>query len=461
MLSKLYNFWLIISGSLWFVPALFCLVFAITTLGLYSIERFLLDPDHLPDFLFKSSAEDAKNVVLALLSSMITMVTLSISITMVVLSLAASQLGPRQIKTFMSNRKTQYYIGLFFGGVIACFLVTMIIFNTVQDRDVPRLTLSFLLTVSFANLFVLLAFVHHVAESSIADNVILRVTKELLGSLDRLSTRKSSDTEKARLKTFETQLENWPRPIEDYAEPFGLKKGGYLQHIDYSRLLRLAIKQKLKIKVEKKPGDFLIEGQPVIWVFSEIPNVPKEEQTQDEYVSILKDSTRTKLNEMFILGENRTPTQDIEYSVRHLVEIALRALSPGINDSYTALTVLDRLSSALKAIFGKTTHAEFLCDDEGEVKVWANRTTDDEIIYGALNKIRLSAAAMPDVLHHLMRKIDILIEFAQTSEQKSGLARQLKEIHLNIENLHGQDLDVLALQKYCERLMSKLDMVEI
>ena len=119
VIAKIYNLFQILRSSLWLVPALFCFGYFAVTVGLYQIDIHYFQDINLPAILFNGTREDAQTVTVALLSSMITMATLAISITMVVLSLAASQLGPRLIKTFMADRKTQTYIGLFFGAVIA------------------------------------------------------------------------------------------------------------------------------------------------------------------------------------------------------------------------------------------------------------------------------------------------------------------------------------------------------
>ena len=146
MISKLYNFWQILRENLWFTPALFCIAYFFATLGLYIMEREYFSDAILPQLFFSGSNDDAKSVILALQSSMITMATLAISITMVVLSLAATQLGPRLIRSFMGDRKTQNYIGLFFGSIVACFLLSSILHDKNPEQWVPKVTLNFILT---------------------------------------------------------------------------------------------------------------------------------------------------------------------------------------------------------------------------------------------------------------------------------------------------------------------------
>jgi len=404
MLSKLYNLWQILQASLWFVPALFCGAYFILTLGLYNLEVGFLRGLYLPDLFFSGSNDEAKTVALDLLSTMITMATLAISITMVVLSLAATQLGPRLIRTFMSDHKTQNFIGLFFASVIACFLVTIILHGAGADNPAPRLTMSALFAVCFANLFVLLAFVHHVAQSSIADQVILRVTNDLIGSLDRLAISGHDIHDFKQDKD-----EHWPKDFDHKKQRLFFKRGGYVQHINYGQILHIAEEHGLYIRIRFKAGHFLVEGEDGVRIYP----------TREKYTKEIEQQIR----ECFIIGNTRTPTQDVEYSIRHLVEIGLRAQSPGMDDNFTAITVLDRLSSALAILFKKDIPPEWFTDSKGKVRLWARQSDEADMIFTAFDQMRHSAREKPDIMFHILKKIEILCDLAQTPCQKAGLKR--------------------------------------
>ena len=437
MFSKLYNFWQILKASLWFVPALFCAIYFLFTVGFYLVEvRYLADLN-LPDLFFSGSKEDAKSVTLALLSSMITMATLAISITMVVLSLAAAQLGPRLIRTFMSDRKTQDYIGMFFGAVVACFVLAIILHDSGPNTDPPRLTISIIFFLCLFNLFVLLAFVHHVAQSSIADRVILRVTHDLVETLERLTVSESNSDE----DQLHRNNEDWPKDFERKKKNLYFQYNGYVQYIDYSHIVTLAEKHDLYVEIHFKAGHFLVEGEDGVRIYP----------TKEKYTEELE----REMRDCFIVGNTRTPTQDIEYSIRHLVEIALRALSPGINDNFTAITVLDRLSSALVILFKKNTLPEFFADNEGKVRLWANQNNESDAIFSAFDQIRHSARDKPDVTFHLLKKISILYDLAQSPRQKDSLKRQLREIEFNLKHLSNLVLNMDIPKALCHELLQR------
>ncbi|MAF97075.1 MAG: hypothetical protein CMH26_00400 [Micavibrio sp.] len=439
MISRIYNIWQILKASLWFVPALFCAAYFALTLGIYSVETHYLSNIDLPSIFFSGTNEDAKAVILALLSSMITMTTLAISITMVVLSLAATQLGPRLIRTFMSDRKTQDFIGLFFGSVIACFLMTIILHDVGKSAVSPRLTISFIFAICFANLFVLLAFVHHVAQSSIADQVILRVANDLIKSLDRLTiSEQKSNANNARHQ----KDDDWPKDFERKKQRLYFNRCGYVQNIDYDHILKIAEQHKYYIEIHFKAGHFLVEGEDGVRIY------PTNEKYSEEI--------EQEIRNCFIIGNTRTPTQDIEFSIRHLVEIGLRAQSPGMDDNFTAFTVLDRLSSALAILFKKDTPPECLVDSQDRVRLWAKQSDEADMIFSAFDQMRHSARDKPDIMYHILKKIEILCDLANTECQKEGLKKQLKEIEYDLKYLEKMVLNIDHIKQLCYELLEKL-----
>lgn len=436
MFSKFYNYWQILKGNLWFFPALTCIIYAVSTLLLYHLEGLYFRDIVLPGILFNGSADDAKAMSVALLSSMITMTTLAISITMVVLSLAASQLGPRLIRTFMADQKTKIFIALFFGAVISCFLLVLILYDASPQDYTPKVTITAIFAICFATLFVLLAFVHHVAQSSIADQVILKVAKDLHASLDRLTVSDGDD------EHDDPDHSDWPKDFEQKRQRLYFERSGYVQHIDYDNLLSLAHEHGLFIRIMFKAGHFLVEGEDGVRVY------PKHKVTDD---------LNKAIRERFILGNSRTPTQDIEYSIRHLVEIGLRAQSPGQDDDFTAITVLDRLSAALAILFQKQTPSEWMQDQEGRVRIWAKQSDEADIIFSALDQIRQSARDKPDIMFHFLDKLKILCELARTPAQVKGLKNQIVQIEYDLGFLNTIVRTVESKKKFCSELHDILD----
>jgi len=437
MISKIYNFLQILRSNLWFFPAVVCFLYFAGTLGLYHLERLYFSDFELRGIIFNGSAEDAKSLAVALLSSMITMSTLAISITMVVLSLAASQLGPRLIKTFMSDNRTKTFIALFFGSVVACFILTMILHDITTREATPQITITAVFIICFANLFVLLAFVHHVALSSIADQVILQVTKALHSSLSRLTN--SEDDEEQ-----EPDHDDWPKDFDRKRHRIRFKRSGYVQNIDYQQILTILEKHGLFIEIYFKAGHFLVVGEDGVRLY------PNNKVTDDIDAAI---------RECFIIGNARTPTQDVEYSIRHLVEIGLRAQSPGLDDNFTAITVLDHLSAAMAELFEKATPHEWRADSEGRVRMWARQSSEAHIIFSAFDQMRHSAREKPDIIYHLLKKFHILCELARTKSQRDGLRKQLTQVKYDLEYIDRMVLDIEDMKRMCQKQLNYLNEV--
>lgn len=432
MLSKLYNLWQILKSNLWFFPAFVSLLYCTFTLGFYGIESAYLQNLDIPGILFSGGAEDAKSLTINLLSSMITMATLAISLTMVVLSLAASQLGPRLIRTFMSDKQTKMFIGMFFGAVIACFTLAMILYDADSSAYTPKFTITAVFAVCFANMFVLLAFVHHVAKSSIADEVIIQVAHGLNASLDRLTLNEDEEIEHP-----EPDHSDWPKDFDNKRHRIYFNRSGYVQHINYHHLLEIAQEHGLYIQIHFKAGHFLVEGEDGVRVY------PKHKV--DEHIE-------NAIRDSFIVGSTRTPTQDIEYSIRHLVEIGLRAQSPGQDDNFTALTVMDHLSAALAILFQKHTPSEWMEDEEGRVRIWAKQSGEDDIIFSALDQMRQSARDKPDIVMHMLKKLKVLATLARTKRQNEGIQRQINQIEFDLKFLDTLVLSTDDLQEVCNEI---------
>lgn len=409
MFSKILNFWYMIKSNLWFTPALYCLVYFVSTIGLVAFDLYYIKGDiELPPFFFKGTIEETRSLIIPLMSAMITMATLAISITVVVLSLAASQLGPRLLITFMSDRTTKSYIGMFFGVIVSCFILALVLHDMEVKPDgfLPYLTINAVFFLCFMNLFVLLGFVNHASHLGIADNVVLSVSNDLYKAIDKLENReegeKDSDTKGQK---------KWPDDFAKKSVPIFFGKNGYIQHIDYNELRHLCEEHNAKIEVKVKAGHFIIKGEEYVRIY------PKQE-TQSKLIE--------KIHACFIIGEQRTPTQDLEYSIRHLVEIAIRALSPGINDSFTALHVIDHLAAGISKLFDKQLRSTYVFNEDGKMPlVKCLQTTENDIVSSAFDQILENGRNHSKVVECLTDRLKALKKIAVTDEQKKAVKQQL------------------------------------
>ena len=427
--SKLYKIWELTRSSLFYVPVIISFMFIGGILLVFWLELTYTEYVEKLKFLYAGSIEDAKTILQTILSALITMTTLVISITMVVLSLSASQLGPRLIKIFMSSRRTQIYIGIFFGSIALTLTLLILLHDQSTFEQPPKLTISSCFVLAFINLFVLLGYVNHVARSGIADTTIERVTKELENSLARLCDNTNSQQQ--------SEAPSIPSELTQHKRDIYSASSGYIQNIQYPALLEIANQNDLLINMECRAGDYIFSGQKIGTLF------PKNHAHADIEIKVV---------ECIDIGANKTGAQDIEYSIRHLAEIGLRALSPGINDNFTAMTVLDKLSGILSAALDTDLPQHIYHDEDNKLRLIGKSVTKSDIVHSALSQIRDAGKTKPDILHHIIVIIGQISLTLKSQDAQIALNQQVELIKQHIhEYFHGKEEETYllkAIEKY-------------
>lgn len=414
MLLKLLSYWHEVRSSLWALPLL--MVAAAGIAAFLAVQLPVRQGDDPVWFLYSGDAEDAPQFLSNLVTAMITMATLVISITMVVLTLAAQQLGPRLIRSFMADRRTQVTLGLFVSTVV--YLLLVLRSTSGATDSVPNLAVTGGTALVLLCLGAVLIFVHHLARSIIADTTIDRVGEELDRDLVRLLPE--SDRDPAPSPPI--------HPCENGA-PLTLLGSGYVQSVNYERLVEIAKKADAVIELEVKPGRHVILGSTFGWIH------PPEAATEER---------RSKIENCLALEGERASIQDPENSIRQLVEVALRALSPSVNDPFTAMAVVDRLTESLAKVMRRGSAQCVWVDEDGLVRVLAPRSTFADFLEEAFRQIRQHSREHPAVLIRLVESLGQLLAQAKAA-QKSALQKQI-EIVLDVGRrsiAQKDDLDAL------------------
>jgi len=393
VIPRLLTVWYAVRSSLWALPL--AMVIAAAALAYATLTIRLDLGGEKVWFLFSGSGSQAPQFLSSLMTAMITMATLAISITMVVLTLAAQQLGPRLIRNFMRNRRTQAALGLFIGTVVYLLLVLR---SAYGDRnDVPNLAVTGGTLLVLICVITLLLFVHHLARSIIADNIIDDVGRELDGNIARLLPEKN-DEEPAS-----------PPARKGKEKPVQLAYGGYVQAIDYQSIADAAAEADAVVALTLRAGHHAITGEIAAVI-------TPAERAGDALCETIRDGV--------VIGAERTTVQDLEFSVRQMVEVALRALSPGINDVYTALAVINRLTLSIRNMMARGEPQSVWCDTEGTPRVTGPVSTFEGVTDAAFNQIRQSAFGKPAVLIHLTENLGQLLQQAGDAH-RSALEKHL------------------------------------
>jgi uncharacterized membrane protein len=351
--TRLASFWERLRVSFWFLPSMLAATAFALSFLLVEIDRWL-GAKTVREFgwLYTFGPEGARAVLSAIASSMITVAGLTFSITMLTLQLASSQFGPRMLRDFMRDRGNQVVLGVFIATFLYCLLVLRTVRGTEEASFTPHVAVAFGVFLALASLAVLIFFVHHVASSIRVETLLSELGRQALEAVDRLYPAQIGQGPCEAGSGTERHVRQQPQDMAELAS----ERGGYVQRIDHEGLMRFARAHDLLLRIEAKPGDYAAAGATLLAAQGR---------------ATLSEELRAELLATVILGNDRTPHQDLELSLRRIVEIAQRALSPGINDPTTALYCIDRLQEALERLASRPTPAARRFDDEGRLRVIA------------------------------------------------------------------------------------------
>ena len=308
-----------LSETFWLVPAAMVAAGIFLAVGLISLDRNDIVPDWLisSPWLYDGGGTGARTLLGAVASSTIGVAGTVFSINIAALSLAAGQMGPRLLRNFTRDRGNQVTLGAFLGTFSYALMVLRSVRTQSEGEFVPHLALSVSILLAFVCVATLVFFVGHMAGRINVDTVIDLVSGEVQSAVKRLMV---------------TEAQPAPPPLRRSglgATCVTDSRRGYLQHLDEDGLADWAVEHKTAIRLLVRPGDYVFPGAPIA-----VLTAPAE-------------GAEAAIRNATALGGQRVSSSDLEFAVRQLVEVAVRALSPGINDPHTAMSILDRLGAAL------------------------------------------------------------------------------------------------------------------
>jgi uncharacterized membrane protein len=341
--------------NFWFLPAVMTVAAALLAL-LLSHQGHAVEVGLLSEML-KLTAQGVRDLLGMIASSMITVATTAFSIIIVALQLASGQLGPRLLRNFIRDRGNQLVFGTFLGAFVYCLVLLPQVGTAGGGRVVPDVAVLGAVALTVAGVGVLIYFIHHAAQSIQKDHVIARVSNELVLSLDKLYPKTigieppvvRSDSGGRVQRLPKAALQAW-----DDGQDVLSSRSGYIQAIDAVRLMRLTTRLDLQVTLHRRPGDF-------VPLSSALARVRPKSRVSPELA--------VALEEVVVLGRERTAQQDVGFVFDQLVEIALRALSPGVTDLFTAMRCIDRLADALAMVARTAIPSPYRFDIDGELRV--------------------------------------------------------------------------------------------
>lgn len=423
MRVEILQLWRRVRASYWFVPAVMAAGAIVLSLSAVGIDRWLIGRNLsvLPGTLEAFDAESARAFLTTVAGSMITVAGVAFSITMVALSLASSQFGPRLLGNFMRDRGNQVVLGTFIATFLYCLLLLRLLRGFTGDA-VPEASLAIALLLTVGSLAVLIYFFHHAAVSIQVGSVIDDVSRSLDGSIERLVEVAPAGPQ--------PEAEAVERRAEALEARFGREgvvvraaRRGYVAEIDENRLLGAAEAADLVVRVDRPPGRFAIEGKTLARVIPREPGGAMSEESVE------------RVRRAFVIGSRRTTGQDTEFAFEQLVELAVRALSPGINDPFTARQCVDLLGDALARLAAQRPRSHWRLDDDGELRAVWPRVRFGDLLDVAFHQIRQNARGTASVTIRLLERLEDVAERAARDDVRSAVRRHAEMLLRSAEAL--------------------------
>jgi len=321
-MNRAQRAWIGLRASLWFVPALLITASLVAALGLILLEaRIEPGPESFWAYLLKGGPESARAMLTAIATSTMTVAGVVFSVTMVVLTLASSQFSPRILRTFMRDRITQSVLGVFLGVFVYCLVVLHSVRGPGVNEFVPSVAVVGAVVYALAAVGLLVYFIHHMADSVQAASILEEIERETQAAIE------------AQFPQDPPPAHQPPRLPTEWT-PLAAVHAGYVLGIDTDALLRFVVQADRVARLPKN-GAFVVAGAPVLALSGSQPLTPEQQKQLHAWVS---------------LGRQRTVEQDPAFGFQQLVDMAVKALSPGINDPTTACMCVDQLCALLMRV---------------------------------------------------------------------------------------------------------------
>lgn len=442
MKDKLINVWEVVHSSFWFVPSLMGLLAVALAYGAVTLDRTVgVSFANSLGFVWSGGAAGARTLLSTIAGSMITVAGTVFSITIVALTLASSQFGPRLLRNFVRDTGVQITLGTFTATFLFCILVLRTVRSQSEGGFIPSIAITVGLALAVVSLAVLIYFIHHVSVSIQAESLIAKVGKELYARIDKhfpAATGSHPIARSAEQAFAQTIADRGTVPVQS-------SDSGYLLSIDIDQLIELAEQDDTRSILHCSPGDFILAGDCLMEQSQR--NAPK-----------LNDKNRKLLAGCFKLGEQRTEEQDVRYGARQLAEIASRALSPGVNDPYTAMGCLDWMSNALTRVLEREPAPEFRADAKGIVRLRQDLPGFQSLCLAMIEPIISYGLDSEQVATHTMKILSRVVAKARRPEDVAVLQAQLVRVAAQLQVLLKDQGTLKKLLDDSERLQSYMNL---
>ncbi|MEM1044306.1 MAG: DUF2254 domain-containing protein [Bacteroidota bacterium] len=437
MKARLLKRWDDLRSSYWFIPTLMSLA----AIGLSFVTTAIdghLGPDWIQrlDWLYGNRPDGARSLLSTVAGSMLGVAGVTFSVTIASVVYASGQYGPRLLTNFMQDTGNQVTLGTF----IATFLYCLLVLRTVRSAGeatgdgpageivgafVPHVAVLTGLGLALASTAILIYFIHHTPESIHVSNVIAGIGQQLERRVETLFPERIGHGP-AQGDASGDASESLPEDFFDEAVAVEAPATGYVQSLDTDAILTIACKHDLIFRLTYRPGDFVSRDEPLLLAW------PADRVGAE---------VREQVQRSFAWGPHRTALQDVRFLIDELVEIAARALSPGVNDPFTAVSCMDWLGSALKRVAQRDIPSPERRDAEGTLRVLAEPTTFAEFCGLCFDQLRPYAAADRNAALHMLKVLGEVSGRTSDPERRAVLRAQADRLLSSVEDALSTEAD--------------------
>lgn len=408
-MERLRALWDDLRSSLWLRPGVFVTVALVTSGVALELDRRVVGTP-LGDVLltWTGDPESSRQVLATIASGMITIAGVSFSIVVVALVLASNQFSPRVLGNFTADRIVQTVLGVFVATFVYAVLVMRSVRSAVVDGTPPYVpSISVFLAIVFAvvSLGFFVYFIHHISQSIQVSRIIRDVAETTIEAIDSLFEHESAPTGPARSRSSVLVP---PAPCRVDA-----REEGYVVRIDEEGLVRTAVEQKTVIESVVGPGDFAALGSPLAVADC------RPDDTE---------SFGDRVRGAFVLGPRRTIASDPAFGFRELVDVAVKALSPGINDPHTACNCIDYLGSFLRRMADRDWPSAEYVDEEGTVRLRVPAADFGDYLDLAFTEIRRYGASDLAVSLRLIESLGGIASATHRTDRREAISRQARAV---------------------------------
>ncbi len=442
MRAHLINLWDEFRESFWFLPIIMSMVAALLAISINFIDSAYSDEIERNFSWLTTNPSSARSVLSAISSAMITLVGVIFSITMVAVSMATSQYGSRLLRCFMTDSLAGYVIGTFVGTGLFCLITLRLVRDAGSTTAfTPHLSTACAIAMGLLSIALLIFFLHDVASSIQATKIVEALADDLNDSIDRLYPEILDEGENGR------ELSAVGSTASDKGNSFAVPSGseGYLVGVDFEALTRIAADANCVLKFRCRPGRFIVAND-------QIASVSSDEQFDADERPKLIDRIRLAI----VIGARRTPRQDVVCSIQEIVDVAIRALSPGVNDPFTAMNCVDRLGGALAKLTRRKIPNLHFYDESDRLRVTGVPVTSSDAIHDGFRQIRQYGSSSVAVSLRMMESLTTIAKNARRHEDFVAIDQEAQALRSAFLANDPQQVDRDDFESRCANLKEVL-----